>query len=104
MNKDQASGKFDRAVGKVKQGVGEAVGSDKLANEGVADQAKGAAKETWGNVKDAAEQVKQSHTEQASDKANEVRGKISRKIDNSIDNAKEKIDEKVEKFKERRSA
>ena len=54
MDKDQVSGKFDQAVGKAKEKVGDAVGNQKLANQGVADQVKGAAKETWGNVKDAA--------------------------------------------------
>jgi len=60
MNKDQVAGKVDQAVGKVKQGVGEAVGSQKLANQGLVDQAKGAAKETWGDTKDAAQQVTNS--------------------------------------------
>ena len=63
MNKDQVAGKVDQVAGKVKQGVGEAVGNDNLANRGVADQVKGAAKETWGNVKDAARDVKKKHEE-----------------------------------------
>jgi len=46
MNKDKISGKVDQAVGKVKQGVGEAIGNQKVANQGVIDQARGAAKET----------------------------------------------------------
>ena len=54
MNKDQATGKVEQAVGKVKQSVGETVGNDKLANKGLVDQVRGAAKETWGNAKDAA--------------------------------------------------
>ncbi len=54
MNKDQVTGKVEQAAGRVKQGVGETLGNQKLANQGVADQVKGAAKETWGNVKDAA--------------------------------------------------
>ena len=44
MNKDQVAGKIDQAVGKVEQNVGEAVGNEKLANKGVINQAKGAAK------------------------------------------------------------
>src|ERR1019366_10437239 len=47
VNKDQVSGKVEQALGKVKQSVGETVGNEKLANQGVVDQAKGAAKETW---------------------------------------------------------
>jgi uncharacterized protein YjbJ (UPF0337 family) len=44
VNKDQVSGKVEQAVGKLKQSVGETVGSEKLANQGVVDQAKGAEK------------------------------------------------------------
>ena len=50
MNKDQVTGKIDQAVGKVEQSIGETVGSQKLANKGVVKQAKGAAKETWGDA------------------------------------------------------
>jgi uncharacterized protein YjbJ (UPF0337 family) len=57
MNTEKVEGKFDQVVGKMKQGVGEAVGNDRLANSGVADQVKGAAKETWGNAKDTAKVV-----------------------------------------------
>jgi uncharacterized protein YjbJ (UPF0337 family) len=46
MNKDRVAGKIAQAVGKVEQSVGERVGSQKLANKGVVNQAKGAAKET----------------------------------------------------------
>ena len=46
MNKDQVVGKVKQAVGKVKQNVGETLGNEKLANQGVVDQAQGAAKET----------------------------------------------------------
>jgi hypothetical protein len=37
------------------------LGNQKVANQGIVDQAKGAAKETWGNAKDAANQVRESH-------------------------------------------
>jgi uncharacterized protein YjbJ (UPF0337 family) len=37
-----------RRMGKVLQEVGETLGNEKPANQGVVDQAKGAAKETWG--------------------------------------------------------
>jgi uncharacterized protein YjbJ (UPF0337 family) len=71
VNKDQVFGKVDQAVGKVKQSVGEALGNKKLANQGVVDQVKGATKETWGNAKDAAQEVQQSHQNAATDKAHE---------------------------------
>jgi uncharacterized protein YjbJ (UPF0337 family) len=41
MNKDQVTGKVEQAAGRVKQGVGETLGNQKLANQGVADQVKG---------------------------------------------------------------
>jgi len=50
MNRNITEGKFDQFKGKVKQSVGEAVGNDRLANSGTADQVKGAAKEAWGNA------------------------------------------------------
>jgi len=97
MNEDNAGGKFDQIKGKIKQGIGEAVGNDKLANEGAADQVKGHAKEAWGNVKDAAHDSTTStrtedaelHTEQAghdarssvADAAERAKNSINRGID-----------------------
>jgi uncharacterized protein YjbJ (UPF0337 family) len=100
MNKDQAEGKVDQAVGKIKQGVGEAVGNQKLANQGLVDQAKGAAKETWGTTKDAAKQITDSQKDANRDKANEIRNKVSESIDDIKDKSKEKIDD----IKQRRYA
>ncbi|MGA2437594.1 MAG: CsbD family protein [Acidobacteriaceae bacterium] len=57
MNHDTAAGKFDQLKGKAKQSVGEALGNQRLANSGAADQVKGAVKEAWGNVKDAVHAV-----------------------------------------------
>jgi len=99
MNKDEISGKVDQVVGKVKQGVGEAIGNQKVANQGVIDQAKGAAKETWGNAKDAANQVRESQRETAEEKADNVRHKISQ----SVEDAKKKAKTKIDEFKDRHS-
>ena len=85
MNKDQVAGKVDQATGKVKQGVGEAVGNDDLANRGVADQVKGAAKETWGNVKDAANRTRE-------EEAHDTRENISRNVEDVKNRTNEKID------------
>jgi uncharacterized protein YjbJ (UPF0337 family) len=41
VNKDQAFGKVEQAVSKVKQSVGETLGNEKRANQGVVDQGKG---------------------------------------------------------------
>jgi uncharacterized protein YjbJ (UPF0337 family) len=100
VNEDQVFGKIQQAVGRVKQGVGETLGNEKLANQGVVDQVKGAAKETWGNAKDAAKEVKQSHQKVATDKAYERRNKISQ----SVQNAKEKANEKIDELKVKHSA
>ena len=58
MNTEKVEGKFDQVAGKIKQSVGEAVGNQKLANAGAAEQIKGVAKETWGNAKDTADAVR----------------------------------------------
>jgi uncharacterized protein YjbJ (UPF0337 family) len=93
MNKDQVAGKVDLVTGKVKQSVGEAVGNDKLANRGVADQVKGAAKETWGNIKDAVKQTPEQHH-------NDTRENISR----NVENTKNRVNEKIDAIKEQHRA
>ena len=100
MNKDQVAGKIAQAVGKVEQSVGERVGSQKLANKGVINQAKGAAKETWGDATDAAKQIHESHKKAASEKGTQSREKLCQSVDDAKDKAKGRIDE----FKRRHSA
>jgi uncharacterized protein YjbJ (UPF0337 family) len=48
---DKASGLANEAVGKVKQGIGNAVGSDKLEAEGAAQKLKGDAQKAVGDAK-----------------------------------------------------
>ena len=50
---DKASGLANEAMGKVKQGVGSAIGSDRLKGEGLAQEAKGDAQKAVGDVKGA---------------------------------------------------
>lgn len=85
MDKDQVSGKSDQIAGKVKQRVSEAVGNDDLANEGVADQVKGHAKETWGNAKDAVHQ-------EAEERANTARDTVAHRAEHMKNIANDKID------------
>lgn len=92
MNKDQVTGKVERAAGRVKQGVGEVLGNQKLANEGVADQVKGAAKETWGNAKDAAATTADRHHTEAEHNANDARARVSNKVDEVREAVNDKID------------
>lgn len=99
MNKENVTGKLDQVAGKVKQKVGEAVGDQKLANSGTAQQVKGAAKEAWGNAKDTAAEVgdkarAQSHAE-GEHKANEARDKIT----SAAQNLKDKINSKLDDVK-----
>jgi uncharacterized protein YjbJ (UPF0337 family) len=100
MNKEKVEGKVEQTVGKVKQGVGKAIGNQELANRGLVDQVEGAAKETWGNAKDAAQQIREAHQENAVEKSNETRERVSE----NVDKAKEKVKDKIEDFKQRHSA
>jgi len=84
-------------TGKIKQGIGEAVGNQKLANQGVADQVKGAAKETWGNVKDAARTTHDRHVAETEDSASVKRENISDKVAEM----KKKANDKIDDFKDR---
>ncbi len=54
MNKDRIEGATQKGVGAVKEGLGKALGNNKLRAEGMADKVTGSAKETVGKVKDAA--------------------------------------------------
>jgi uncharacterized protein YjbJ (UPF0337 family) len=51
---DKIKGAANEAIGKAKQGVGEAVGSDKLQGEGVIQEGKGHAQQAVGDAKQAA--------------------------------------------------
>ena len=92
MNKDQVTGKVERVAGRVKQGVGETLGNQKLANQGVADQVKGVAKETWGNVKDAAGVTADRHQTEAELRANDARAGVRAKINEVRENINDRID------------
>jgi uncharacterized protein YjbJ (UPF0337 family) len=97
MDKDQVAGKFDQTVGKAKEKLGETVGNQKLANQGVADQIKGAAKETWGNAKDAARTTHDRHVAETEDSANVNRESVSDKVAEM----KKKANDKIDDFKDR---
>ncbi len=100
MDKDQVSGRFDQTIGKAKEKVGSAVGNDKLANQGVADQVKGAAKETWGNAKDAARTTHDRHVAETETAAGEDRGRFTDKVAEM----KKKANDKIDDFKDRERA
>ena len=50
-NKDEIEGKFDRAKGTVKKGVGRALDDPELESEGEADRVSGNVKETVGKAR-----------------------------------------------------
>ena len=54
MDKDRVEGAAKNIGGKVKEGVGKAVGDEKLRREGQVDQVAGKAENAWGGAKDAA--------------------------------------------------
>jgi uncharacterized protein YjbJ (UPF0337 family) len=54
---DKAKGAANEAMGKIKRGVGEAVGSEKLKREGDLQEAKGDVQTAIGKTKDAVKKV-----------------------------------------------
>jgi uncharacterized protein YjbJ (UPF0337 family) len=54
MDKDRIVGAAKEAAGKVKEGVGKAVGNDRLTAEGKVEQVEGKVQNTYGKAKDAA--------------------------------------------------
>ncbi len=101
MNKTQLSGKTDQLSGSVKQTVGEAIGNDRLANEGAGEQIKGAVKDIAGNaqaaIKDSASKSKSESEEHAkelrhgvTDTTQSVKKHINRKIDELRDSGNER--------------
>jgi uncharacterized protein YjbJ (UPF0337 family) len=104
MDKDRVTGKFDQAIGKAKEKLGDAVGNQKLANQGVADQVKGAAKETWGNVKDAARTTHDRDVAEREDSASVKRETISDKVAEMKKKANNKIDDFKDRERDKRAA
>lgn len=51
---DKIKGATNEAVGKAKQGIGEATGSDRMKGEGAVQEIKGKGQQAMGDAKDAA--------------------------------------------------
>ncbi len=51
---DKIKGATNEAIGKAKQGIGEATGSDRMKGEGVVQEIKGKGQQAMGDAKDAA--------------------------------------------------
>ena len=56
-NSDKAAGVANEAISKAKQGIGSAVGSDRMKSEGAAQELKGDAQKATGGVKDAVDKT-----------------------------------------------
>jgi uncharacterized protein YjbJ (UPF0337 family) len=57
MHKDQVEGAAKDAKGSVKEGVGKAIGNDRMAAEGAGERVEGKVQKAVGSVKDAARQA-----------------------------------------------
>ena len=64
---DKIKGTTNEAIGKAKQGIGEATGSDRLQGEGAIQEVKGKGQKAMGDAKDAAKDA----VNKAADAANE---------------------------------
>ena len=51
---DKIKGTANETIGKAKQGIGEATGSDRMKGEGVVQEVKGKGQQAMGDAKDAA--------------------------------------------------
>ena len=54
---DKIKGATNVAIGKAKEGIGEATGSDRMKGEGVVQEIKGKGQQTMGDAKDAAKEA-----------------------------------------------
>ena len=54
---DKIKGTTNEAIGKAKQGIGEATGSDRLQGEGVVQEVKGKAQKAMGDAKEKAKEA-----------------------------------------------
>ncbi|MBI5261128.1 MAG: CsbD family protein [Bradyrhizobium sp.] len=55
--KDKIKGVTNEAIGKAKQGIGEAAGSDRMKGEGTVQEIKGKGQKTMGEAKDTAKEA-----------------------------------------------
>ena len=107
MDTDQIKGKLQNAFGKVEEAVGEAVGSQNLANAGAEDRLKGAATETWGNTKDTVRSVGETaHTQAEVDRDRTVaHGETLRdRIVGGAEHLKDSINSRLDHTKANESA
>lgn len=88
MNKHRIRGKISQTTGKMKEKMGKTLNNQRLANSGIADQIKGAAKEVWGNTKEVVKQ--QAHVNAESTR---------REIEEKTQEAKNRANLKIQEFR-----
>lgn len=93
-------GKLNEAAGSIKQSIGEAVGNEKLANQGAADKMKGHAQEAWGSVKEGAADLKTQHEAEASAEKHDAREKMT----STSANVRDKIERGVDRLTGRKAS
>lgn len=99
MNKDQIAGKVNQVAGRIREKTGEALGDQHLANQGVAQQVKGVAEETWGKAKAGAHEIEKRLRREAGEKANAARHKIVEKATHLKEQAGSAIDRRTEQVR-----
>jgi uncharacterized protein YjbJ (UPF0337 family) len=67
---DKIKGATNEAIGKAKQGIGEATGSDKLQGEGAVQEIKGKGQQALGDAKDATKDATKDAVNKAAAAAN----------------------------------
>ena len=95
MSDSTVKGKFDEAAGKLKQGVGEAVNDQSLANSGATQQVKGHAEQAWGSVKEAFQDKSAEQQPNAEAGAHDVRDRVS----STAQNVKEHIEAGIDNLR-----
>ena len=88
-------GKFNEVIGSVKQGIGEALGNEKLANAGAGEKVKGDAQQAWGSVKEGVHDASSDHNRNVESEAHNARESMA----DSAHNAKEKIKETIDNLR-----
>ncbi len=118
MNMDDLKGKVQSGFGKAESAVGGVIGSESLKDAGAEDQLKGAAKETWGNAKDAVHATTDTVHDKAVDtrdsasyEAGKAQGHVESgtgtfrdKVVAGANNLKNEFDEKVDDYKAEQAA
>ena len=90
-------GKVNEVAGKIKQGAGEALNNQKLADSGAAQQIKGHAQQAWGSVQEAAHDTEERNRPGFEKTAHDVREKLT----SAAAHVKESIKHEADSYKNR---